>query len=78
EAIVFGGGIGENSAILRERILKQFSWCGLHVDPTANANTVSGKAGRISSEQGSMHAWVSPVDEASLIASDAAAVLGAV
>jgi acetate kinase len=37
DAIVFTGGIGENAAALRERILRMSAWLGVHVDAKANA-----------------------------------------
>ena len=37
DAIAFTGGIGENAAALRERILRMSAWLGVHVDSDANA-----------------------------------------
>ncbi|HEX4909406.1 MAG TPA: acetate kinase [Permianibacter sp.] len=36
DAIVFGGGIGLNSAAIRERILAPMTWLGVDFDPIAN------------------------------------------
>ncbi|NQD37972.1 acetate/propionate family kinase [Permianibacter sp. IMCC34836] len=36
DAIVFGGGIGLNSAAIRERILVPMTWLGVDFDPIAN------------------------------------------
>jgi acetate kinase len=37
DALVFTGGIGENGAALRERIVQGAAWLGLRLDPEANA-----------------------------------------
>jgi acetate kinase len=37
DALVFTGGIGENGAALRERIVEGAAWLGLRLDPEANA-----------------------------------------
>lgn len=67
EAIIFGGGIGENAVEIRARILQGMEWCGLRLDPDRNA-AASGIAGRITGDDSAMHAYVVPVDEALLIA----------
>jgi len=36
DAIVFTGGIGENSALLRQQVCQQMSWLGLELDKAAN------------------------------------------
>jgi acetate kinase len=67
EAIVFGGGIGENAPYIRARITEGMAWCGLRLDPQRNAATV-GVEGRISADESAIHAYVIPVDESLLIA----------
>jgi len=37
EAVIFGGGIGENAPAVRERICASMGWCGLHLDARCNA-----------------------------------------
>jgi acetate kinase len=37
DALIFSGGIGENSAIIRERTLNSLSWLGFSINPDANA-----------------------------------------
>jgi acetate kinase len=37
DALVFSGGIGENSAVIRGRICGNFDFLGLHLDPARNA-----------------------------------------
>ena len=37
DAIVFTGGIGENDALMRDRIAGHLSWAQVAIDPSANA-----------------------------------------
>lgn len=69
DAIVFSGGIGENSPFVRARICDGLSWCGLALDPDRNAETL-GTEGRITTDEARLHAYVIPVDEELLIAWD--------
>jgi acetate kinase len=36
DAILFGGGIGENASEVRARICAQMDWCGLRLDTARN------------------------------------------
>jgi acetate kinase len=69
DAVVFGGGIGENAQEVRARICTGMGWCGLELDQERNAQTV-GSEGRISTDTARLHAYVIPVDEAAVIARD--------
>ncbi len=69
EAVVFGGGIGENAPEVRARICAGMGWCGLMLDQERNARTI-GSEGRISTDGSTVHAYVIPVDEALIIARD--------
>ena len=64
DAVVFTGGIGENSAPIRERICRDAGWLGLALDEKANA------AGgpRISTTGSRIGAWVIPTNEELMIA----------
>ncbi len=66
-ALIFGGGIGENAAEVRSRICGGMDWCGLRLDEDRNAKTV-GSEGRISADDARVHAYVIQVDEAVMIA----------
>ena len=73
DAIVFGGGIGESSPEIRERICANMEWCGLALDPERNHLAVGlspGKAERISQEHADLPAYVVAVDEESCIAQE--------
>ena len=78
EAIVFAGGVGENSPQIRARICEGMEWAGLRVDGTANAALVDGREGRFSTDGSSLHAWVVPTDEELLIARDTYRVVSGV
>jgi len=69
DAIVFTGGIGENSADIRARICCGLEWAGLRLDDNRNESMV-GLEGQITSDDSSLHAFVIPTDEELLIAQD--------
>jgi acetate kinase len=64
DALVFTAGIGENSALVRERACRGAAWLGLALDEAAN------RAGetRISTASSAVSAWVVPTDEELMIA----------
>jgi acetate kinase len=76
DAVLFGGGIGENAPQVRARICAQMDWCGLRLDTTRNTAT-RGTPARISTDDATLHAYVMLVDEARIIARDTARCLGA-
>jgi acetate kinase len=71
DAVVFGGGIGENSPAIRERVCAGMEWCGLTLDSRLN-DIPAGTEGRISTDGARVHAYAVPVDEAVIIARDTA------
>ena len=71
DAVIFGGGIGENASQVRARICADMDWCGLVLDLERNARTI-GSEDRISTEDSSVHAHVVSVDEEMMIAYDTA------
>ena len=76
EAIVFSGGIGENSPAIRTLICQGLECAGLELDQDRN-RSVAGVSTRISTDDSTLHAWVIPTDEELLIARDTArTVLG--
>jgi acetate kinase len=74
DALVFTGGIGENSAGVRSLVLARLGFLGLAEDPQANADHGQHTAGRISLA-GPVVALVVPTDEELMIARDTASVL---
>jgi acetate kinase len=69
DAIVFAGGIGENSPDVRARICAELEWLGISLDPARNAS-LTGTEGRIDGEHSRVELWVIPTDEELLIARD--------
>ena len=69
DAVIFGGGIGENAPSVRSRILSGMERCGLSLDEVRNASAV-GVEQCISADSSAIKAYVIPVDEASVIARD--------
>ncbi|HEY6402950.1 MAG TPA: acetate kinase [Blastocatellia bacterium] len=77
DAVVFTGGIGENSAEVRSRICDGLEWMGLTLDDERNRAHSGGREGLISRENSRLAAYVIPTDEELLIARDTArCVLG--
>jgi acetate kinase len=74
DAIVFTGGIGENSPDVRARICAGMEWAGLRLDEAKNQETVGGE-GKISTEDSKLLAYAIPTDEELLIARDTVRVI---
>lgn len=70
QAIVFTGGIGENAASVRERILANLDAVGLKLDRERNAAVAPGQEARISTDDSPIEALVIPTNEELLIARD--------
>src|SRR5262249_500829 len=64
DAIVFTGGIGENSAAIRERVCNDAAWLDVELDPAAN---IAGNP-RISKPEARVPAWSIPTNEELMIA----------
>lgn len=67
DAVVFGGGIGENTPVVRSMICEEMEWLGLALDQTRNEAIID-REDRISSEASRLQAWVIPVEEGLMIA----------
>lgn len=76
DGLVFTGGIGENSAVVRARTLDHLKLLGFKVDGEANARCTRGVAGEIQAE-GSARIMVVPTNEERQIALDTLALLDA-
>jgi len=71
DAVVFGGGIGEQAPEIRARICEGMDWCGLKLDPARNAGAVGlppGGAALISPDEARPAAYVVAADEETQIA----------
>jgi acetate kinase len=64
DALVFTGGIGEHSAVIRAKVCHHAAWLGLEFDESANETDVR----RISMLNSKVSAWVVATDENLMIA----------
>ena len=69
DAVVFTGGIGENSPDIRGRICGGLEWFGLKLETGKNESAI-GREERITTDDSKLHAFVIPTDEELLIARD--------
>jgi acetate kinase len=76
EAVIFSGGVGENSALVRREICRGMAWCGLELDGAANA-AVRGRDGQISQARSEVQVFVIHTDEEAIIARETFRVLTA-
>lgn len=74
QAVVFGGGIGENSPVVREKICQGMEWCGLEIDTELNGAAI-GTEGPVSAANARICAYTIPVDEEMLIARETFALV---
>ena len=70
DALIFTGGIGENSSFIRATVLQQLGFLGFKLDEATNNAAIRGVSGNISN--GATAAWVINTDEEWLIAQDTA------
>jgi acetate kinase len=75
DAILFTGGIGENSAPVRRRILEGLDKLGIRFHYNRNEAVAPGSEGRITSDGSPIEAWVIPTNEELLIARDTVRVV---
>ena len=75
EAIVFTGGIGENSAEIRANICDELTWLGVELDAARNASHGAEQKGKISSDSSRVEIFVIPTNEELLIARDTVRVV---
>jgi acetate kinase len=71
DALVFSGGIGENSSLVREKICAGMEWCGLQLDVRLNGTAPNGDW-RISAEDAKIKVYVVHTDEEGIIARETA------
>jgi acetate kinase len=70
DAIVFSGGIGENSRLVRSGVCTGMEWAGIVLDESLN-QTARGEA-RISTTSSKIQVWVVPTNEEIVVARQAA------
>lgn len=71
DAVVFSGGIGENSHAIRRRVCAGLSALGIELDEARNAALKNGQTGEISKKGSKVKVLVIPTNEELLIARDA-------
>ncbi len=74
--IIFTGGIGENSATTRARIVNVMRHFGIKFDTDKNKTLAGGAEGRFQTEDSSVELWVIPTDEECRIAQETRQALG--
>ena len=70
DAIVFTGGIGENSQILRKNVIESFAFLGVTFDEEANGKAIRGVGGELSGPDSKVKVFVIPTNEELMIARD--------
>jgi acetate kinase len=69
DAIVFTGGIGENSSAIRSGVLRDLDWFGIRLDPALNADA-RGEA-VVSAADSRVQVWTVPTNEEIVVARQA-------
>ncbi|MBO6856365.1 acetate/propionate family kinase [Roseibium sp.] len=72
DTVVFTGGIGENAALVREKVCAGQEWLGLEIDPVRN----EAGAEMISTDTSSINVLVIPTDEEAMIRRHTERLLG--
>jgi acetate kinase len=75
DAVVFTGGIGQNSPDIRSRICEGLECIGLRLDPKKNTKIHSGQSGLITAKGSRLRAYAFPTNEELLIARDTVRVI---
>jgi acetate kinase len=70
QAIVFGGGIGKNTPLVRAKVCAGLEWYGLELDGDRNQQIIDCE-GRISTDDSRLQAYVIPTEEGLMIAHEA-------
>lgn len=74
DAIIFTGGIGENSWEVREGVCSNMDVLGIKIDTELN-KTIKGEFKKISTDDSKVEVWVIPTNEELLIARDTLALI---
>jgi len=61
DAIVFTGGIGENSVSLREKVCSNLEWAGIRLDSEKNKS--ASHEAQIQADDSKVQIWVVPTNE---------------
>lgn len=74
DAVIFGGGIAENTSLVRRRVCEGLRWCGLEMDEEQN-ETLIDIEGRLSTQRSPIQAYVIPAEETLQIAHECSRML---
>lgn len=78
DAIVFTGGIGENSVRVRRDVCAHFDWAGIVLDPQKNESVKRGSETCISTTASKTQIWVVPTNEEIVVARQTAKCISSV
>jgi len=76
DAIIFSGGIGENSKVIRSGVCRNMDWAGIVLDESKNTSLARGAEGCLSSPDSKTQIWVLPTNEEIVVARQTAAAVG--
>ena len=68
DAIVFSGGIGENSSLIRSGVCRNMTWAGIELDESQNTGVARGSEAKISTDSSKTQIWVIPTNEEIVVA----------
>jgi acetate kinase len=77
DALVFTGGIGENSCLLRGAVCEDMQFIGIDIDSALNDQTIRGKEADVSKPGARVRTWVIPTNEEYMIAKDTQTIVNA-
>jgi acetate kinase len=77
DAVIFTGGIGENSSEVRRLICEKLIWMGIEIEEPLNEKLIKGGEGIISKESARLKVYVIPTNEELLIARDTTRIVEA-
>ncbi len=69
DAVIFTGGIGENSTLIRERVCHGLDWFGIELDPARNAGGAIERV--VSTAESRVALWTVPTNEEIVVARQA-------
>jgi acetate kinase len=76
DAIVFSGGIGENSRLVRANVCRNMEWAGIELDEAKNDSVPRGGESCLSTANSKTQIWVIPTNEEIVVARQTAAAVG--
>ncbi len=68
DAIVFSGGIGENSSLIRSGVCRNMTWGGIELNEAKNTSVARGSEAKISTDSSQTRIWVLPTNEEIVVA----------